>query len=339
MSNAIQQFTVSEMQGMARAFVDSNMFGMNNVAGALSLLLIAQAEGIHPASAMRDYHVIQGKPALKADAMMARFQNAGGVVQWEEVSDDRAAAYFSHPTACPKPVLIEWTNEMVARAGLGGNAMHKKYPRQMKRARVISDGVRTTCPAVISGFYTPEEVIDFEPHREPPAELVKPVEVVDYHKPLSVKEAAAGFGPVIPISEVSGDGMAQMYGEEPATRRVTSPPTEPEAAAMDARINGTPLPERTELAKPTGLAPDTALTCGFATPEGGGKKKPVKKPVTEMTDGELEKARELACENLDDPKWSDRAKKAISLIEWEQATRIADAEAADLAATAAAKEA
>lgn len=163
MSNAIQQFTANDMLGMANAFVDSGMFGVRNVAEAYSLMLVAQAEGLHPAKAMQDYHVIQGRPALKADAMLARFQHAGGVVQWEEVTPQRVAAYFSHPQSSPKPVLVEWTDADVDAAQLRGNHMHKKYPRQMKRARVISEGVRTVYPAALSGMYTPEEVVDFAP--------------------------------------------------------------------------------------------------------------------------------------------------------------------------------
>jgi hypothetical protein len=171
--SSIQLFTPDQMMGMARAFVDSGMFGVKDVAGAYSLLLIAQAEGMHPAKAMQDYHVIQGKPSLKSDAMLARFQRCGGVVEWQEVSDKRVAAAFSHPESSPKPVTIEWTDETVTQAQLSGNPMHKKYPRQMKRARVISEGVRTVYPAAISGFYTPEEVVDFTPNQEPPPEVVK----------------------------------------------------------------------------------------------------------------------------------------------------------------------
>ena len=43
------------------------------------------------------------------------------------------------------------------------NPMWKKYPRQMLRARVISEGVRTAYPGVLGGLYAPEETIDFEP--------------------------------------------------------------------------------------------------------------------------------------------------------------------------------
>jgi uncharacterized protein YbbK (DUF523 family) len=38
--------------------------------------------------------------------------------------------------------------------------MWKKYPRQMLRSRVVSEGVRTVCPGATSGMYVPEEVQD-----------------------------------------------------------------------------------------------------------------------------------------------------------------------------------
>ena len=74
MSNII---TVSEVERMANAVAKSGLFGVKNVEQAMALMLIAQAEGMHPAIAARDFHVIQGRPALKADAMLARFQAAG----------------------------------------------------------------------------------------------------------------------------------------------------------------------------------------------------------------------------------------------------------------------
>lgn len=43
------------------------------------------------------------------------------------------------------------------RAGIK-NDMHGKFPRQMLRARVISEGVRTVFPGCTSGMYVPEEL-------------------------------------------------------------------------------------------------------------------------------------------------------------------------------------
>ena len=152
--------SMSDLEKMATSIVKSGLFGVKSVDQAVTLMLVAQAEGLHPATAARDYHVIQGRPALKADAMLARFQQAGGRVDWETYTDTAVCGMFSHPQS-PKPVKIEWTIEMAKRIGLAGKDNWKNYPRAMLRARVISEGVRTCYPAIASGIYTPEEVADF----------------------------------------------------------------------------------------------------------------------------------------------------------------------------------
>ena len=158
----IQQLPLSEIEKMGEVLARSRMFGFKTPEEAVALMLMAQAEGNHPAKAAQEYHVIQGRPALKADAMLARFQKAGGVVEWEEMTDEEVSAYFSHPTACPKPVKVDWTMERATKAKLTGKDNWQKYPRQMLKARVISEGVRMTFPGVTVGLYTPEEVMQFD---------------------------------------------------------------------------------------------------------------------------------------------------------------------------------
>jgi len=131
-------------------------------------MLIAQAEGRHPASAAQDYHIIQNRPSLKADTMLARFQAAGGKVKWTAYTDTKVAGDFSHPQG--GTVSVDWDMERAKKAGLGTKDNWKHYPRSMLRARVISEGVRTVYPAVLGGMYTPEEVIDFEPDPAPAPE-------------------------------------------------------------------------------------------------------------------------------------------------------------------------
>jgi len=162
-----QRRSFDEILRMAETIAKSRLFGVTQVDQVVALMLMAEAEGRHVASAMQDYSVIQGKPSLKAEAMLARFQQAGGKVKWTELSDTRVAAIFSH-SQC-EPVEIDWDMPRARMAGLGGKDMWKKFPRQMLRARVISEGVRTAYPGALGGMYAPEEVIDFEqPARTPP---------------------------------------------------------------------------------------------------------------------------------------------------------------------------
>lgn len=159
-----------EATRMATAIAQSGLFGCKTTAEAFSLMLLADAEGLHPAAAARDYHIIEGKPSLKADAMLARYMAAGGKIEWLERSDTKVAANFTHPSS--GTVMVEWTIDRAKSIKRKGKSLTegdnwKNYARQMLAARTISEGVRASFPGVISGVYTPEEVMDFEPAAQP----------------------------------------------------------------------------------------------------------------------------------------------------------------------------
>lgn len=150
-----------EMQKLAAAVAASKMFGMQTPEQALVLMALCRSEGKDPIQAVRQYHIINGRPALRADAMLAEFQARGGTVAWGERTNERVSATFRHSAG--GEVLITWTLEDAKRAGLTGNPTWNKFPRQMLTARVISEGVRTVLPGVVAGIYTPEEVEAFAP--------------------------------------------------------------------------------------------------------------------------------------------------------------------------------
>jgi len=157
---------LTEMQEMAKIGVESNFFGIKKPTEALALMLIAQSEGKHPATVFSQYHVIQGRPALKSDAMLARFQQAGGKVEWHDHTNEKVSATFIHPQG--GALTVDWDMPRAKEAGLTGKDNYKKFPRQMLRARVISEGVRAVYPGVLQGMYTPEEVQEFDAPRTAP---------------------------------------------------------------------------------------------------------------------------------------------------------------------------
>ena len=183
----------ADMEKMAACIANSGLFGVKNPVQALALMLVAQAEGMHPVTAARDYHVIQGRPSLKADTMLARFQASGGKVEWHEYTETVCAATFSHPAG--GSVEIEWTIELAKKANLTGKEVWKQYPRAMLRARVISEGIRTVYPGVLAGMYTPEEVRDMievtgdaettGPARPPQPVPAPPVTVRDFDEEIT----------------------------------------------------------------------------------------------------------------------------------------------------------
>jgi len=157
--NAVVRF--EEMQLMAASVAKGGLFGVKTPDQAISLMLLCQAEGLHPMTAVSQYHIIQGRPALKSDALLARFQQAGGKVEWPVYQDDKVTGRFSHPQG--GTLEVTWTMKDAARAGLANKEVWRQYPRSMLRARVLAEGIRTVYPGVMAGTYTVEEVRDFGP--------------------------------------------------------------------------------------------------------------------------------------------------------------------------------
>jgi len=148
------------MERMAATVAKSGLYGMKTPEQALTLMLLSRAEGIDPMAAVRDYHIISGRPALKADTMLARFQAAGGKVDWKEYTDAKVIGVFSHPQG--GTVTVDWDIARATRAGLAARETWKSYPRPLMRARCISEGVRACYPGVAIGTYTVEEAQDME---------------------------------------------------------------------------------------------------------------------------------------------------------------------------------
>lgn len=188
MSNLIP---VNDLQVMAVSIAKSGLFGAKNPDQALALMLIAQAEGMHPAIAARDYDIIQGRPAKKAEAMLRDFLASGGRVEWHELSDAKADATFSHPAG--GTVRIDWDMERAKRAGLTSKDNWNKFRRAMLRSRCVSEGIRTVCPSATSGMYAPEEAGEIPEVAPPP--LTRP-------EPKDMGEAV-----VVPLL---GDVIAQI---------------------------------------------------------------------------------------------------------------------------------
>ena len=236
MSTTALQLPFSDLEKMALAVAKSGLFGIKTPEQGIALMLIAQAEGLHPALAARDYDIIQGRPALKARAMLSRFQMSGGIVDWRERSDTAAEAAFSHPQS-PSPVIVRWDMERAQKAGLGGKDMWRKFPRQMLSARVISEGVATCYPAATSGLYVPEEISDFDdapakaPQKKPPVKNESiPVEVVGRKT-----EEATITPSTVPAVESETTPPTQITPQQPETQPCAS---NNEAAAKPPVVGG-----------------------------------------------------------------------------------------------------
>ena len=187
-----------EVKAMAHYFAQSGMFGADTAQKAFSLMMIAEAEGMHPARAMQEYNVIQGRPALKAEAMLARYQKAGGTIEYLQRTDKCVKIAFTHATS--GTLEVEWTIERASKIKRKGKSLTtgdnwRNYPAQMLSARCVAEGVRASYPACIVGFYAPEELEGVEPRKALPQ--AEPIEAQLEAIPQEGKKIPDGsVGPV-----------------------------------------------------------------------------------------------------------------------------------------------
>ena len=165
--------SVPDVMTMADVIVKSGLFpAFKNRESAAAMMLLCRAKGLDPMTAVERYHIVQGRPVMRADAMLGEFIRMGGRVEWIKRDDTEASATFSHPQG--GTVTVSWTIDMARKAKLTGKEIWNQYPRQMLHARCVSEGVRSVLPGATNGLYTPEEAMNMEPVGDLPSAPAKP---------------------------------------------------------------------------------------------------------------------------------------------------------------------
>lgn len=158
-NEVITKDAVDCVSRMAKAFAMSGLFGFKSEADAFALMTIAQANGLHPAKAAERYHIIQGRPAMKSEAMLSSFQESGGKIRWLKRTNTECVLHLEHPQG--GELDVKWDIARAKASGLADKNTWKQFPAHMLSARCVSEGVRALFPACLCGMYTPEEVSDF----------------------------------------------------------------------------------------------------------------------------------------------------------------------------------
>jgi hypothetical protein len=126
---------------------------------ALLLMKAGRELGVPDTYALRNIHIVKGKPTCSAELMLALVRRTYGpaairvakttntecTVQYREQGWDGISEYC-------------FTLEDAKQAGVTGTTTWRSYPAAMLRARCISAVARFAFPEAIAGLYTPEEL-------------------------------------------------------------------------------------------------------------------------------------------------------------------------------------
>lgn len=190
---AIIPRTIDEVTDLAERLSKSSLLPKSmqgKMPDVLVTILAGQEMGLSPMASLRNFHVIEGKPVLSADGMVALVLGSGKAAYFRRIQDsDTAVTYETLRVGDDKPRSCTWTKDMIKIAGLNTKDNHRLYPRAMLAARAKAELARDVFPDVLAGCYTTEEVGDWE--RPAPAD-VQDAEIVSEDPPpeLDAIEAA-----------------------------------------------------------------------------------------------------------------------------------------------------
>ena len=135
---------------------------LNGMEKAATIMMQGAELGLQPMAAVRNIHVIKGKPTLSAQLMAALVIKAGHPRIRIVEHNDKICKVAARRKDESEWQEYAFTIEKAAKAGLverdGG--MWKKYPENMLYSRAISNICRMVFPDIFAGLYTPDELAD-----------------------------------------------------------------------------------------------------------------------------------------------------------------------------------
>lgn len=126
----------------------------------LVTVLAGRELGLSPMAAIRGIHVIEGKPVMSADLMVALCLRLEACEYFTLIESTDARATYETKRRGQKPIRMSFTIEQAKAAGLAGKDNWRKYPAAMLRARCASALTKTVYPDAFFGCYDLDEADD-----------------------------------------------------------------------------------------------------------------------------------------------------------------------------------
>lgn len=147
---------LAAIKSLGLAIFKSGIFGCEKPEQGEIIAMQCLTERKSPLELARTYHFIQGQLAIRTDALLAKFQQAGGRVEWKERTDTKVVGVFSKPGQAGVEIVADI--EEYKRNGTAYKADGKtikdnwnRWPRRMLTARAVSEGVRLVAPECCFG--------------------------------------------------------------------------------------------------------------------------------------------------------------------------------------------
>lgn len=161
-SLALMPRSLDEVQSLSELLAKSTLLpdALRAKPADVAVQVLAGAElGLAPMASIRGVHIVQGKPVLSADLMVALCLGSGQCEYFARVDETATSVtYETKRKGAPHPQRFTWSDEDTRRAGIGGKGTWLQYPRAMRANRAKAALARDVYPDVLAGVYDPDEM-------------------------------------------------------------------------------------------------------------------------------------------------------------------------------------
>ena len=172
--------TLDDVARVAGIAARSGLARVSKPEEAAIILMTGMELGLTPMQSLRGIYIVEGRPVLAADTMVAIVTRSGACRYWRTIETSAERCTIETQRVDDATIYRRaWTLDDAKRAGLVGKGTWAKYPAAMLRHRCAADLAREVYPEILLGMYDPDEIstdgIDARPSQ--PARR-EPVQVV-----------------------------------------------------------------------------------------------------------------------------------------------------------------
>lgn len=193
-SAAIEWYTprsLHEAQEIARVFAKSGLLSraVDTPEKALAIVATGAELGLSPMASLRGIYIVEGKPTLSADTMVALIRQSGHCVYWQRIEQTAdSVTYETQRKGDPNPTRQTFTVEDAKRAGRwGAQGPWSTHPQRMMAHRCASILAREVYPDVLAGCYLDDEAGEIAAPVPIVASVVTPLAPADPQPPPLVE--------------------------------------------------------------------------------------------------------------------------------------------------------
>ncbi|MBM4522491.1 hypothetical protein GS462_21670 [Rhodococcus hoagii] len=204
---------------------------------ATAAILYGAELGLSAIQSLQNVFIVHGKPAMYARTMVALAINAGHQVG-EIASSAESVTWFGKRGDTGQEFTAEWTIDRAKQAEYLSNALYKKQPVEMLRAKAQTEVCRTLFADVLLGMAYSVEDLELEG---------QPIRAKAERVTAGPKRGMAGLADRLGVSSADADPEP---GEEAGTAEDGAPAAKPATAAdikkLDAALTNAGIVDQAE---------------------------------------------------------------------------------------------